>query len=69
MMVELMADDRKRGVDDGVALCLCGLEEYPQPEMLPSKSHHCLILPTTFVPVSIVLLVGIVRVQIRDSKP
>jgi hypothetical protein len=63
-----MVDDRKGGIDDGVALCLCGLGEYLQPE-LARKSCHCLILPTTFVTVWIVLLVGIFKVQIRYSKP
>jgi hypothetical protein len=62
MMLGLMADDGKGGFDDGVALLLFGLGEYPQPELLTRKSCHCLILPTTFVTVSIVLLVGIVRV-------
>jgi hypothetical protein len=37
--------------------------------LLARKSHHCFIHPTTFVMVSIVLLVGIVRVQIWYLKP
>jgi hypothetical protein len=52
--------------DDGV---LCGLREYLQPELLVRKSRHCLIHLTTFITVSIVHIVGIVRVHIRDSKP
>ena len=75
-MAGLMADNsgvgdgqRKRGVDDGIALCLCGLGEYPQLQLLARKSCHCLILPTTFLTLWIVLLVGIVRVRIQDSKP
>jgi hypothetical protein len=60
--VGLMADDGKGGVDDGVALCLCGLGEYLKPELLGRKSHHCMNLPTTFFTVLIVLLVRIVRV-------
>ncbi len=62
----LMADNGKGGIDDGV---LCGLGEYPQPELLAMKSHHCLILPTTFVMVLVVHMLGIVRLHIRDSKP
>ncbi len=62
----LMADGGKGGVDDVV---LCGLGEYLQLELLARKSRRYLILPTTFVTVSIVHIVGIVRVHIRDSKP
>jgi hypothetical protein len=65
-MVGLMEDNGKGGIDDGV---LCGLREYLQPELLARKSHHCLILPTTFVTVLIVHIVGIVRVHVQDSKP
>jgi hypothetical protein len=63
-MVGLMVDDGKGGIDNGVALCLCSLGEYPQPELLARKSRYCFILPTTFITMLIVLLVGIVRVQI-----
>ncbi len=66
MTVGLMADSGKGGIDDVV---LCGLREYLQPELLARKSRHYLILPTTFVTVSIVHIVGIVRVLIQDSKP
>ncbi len=55
----LMADNGKRGIDDGV---LCGLGEYLQSELLARKSCHYLILPTTFAMVLIVHIVGIVRV-------
>jgi hypothetical protein len=37
--------------------------------MLAWQSCHCLIFPTTFVTVSIVYIVGIVRVHIQDPKP
>ncbi len=64
MMSRLMVDNggvdgggQKRGVDDGIALCLSGLGEYLRPELLARKSRHCLILSTTFFTVSIVLLV------------
>jgi hypothetical protein len=67
-MVGLMANNGEGGIDDGVALGLCGLGEYPQPELLVRKSHTCLICPPTFVTVLIVLLVGIVRVHIWYSK-
>jgi hypothetical protein len=60
-MVGLMADGAKGGVDDVV---VCGLGEYPQPELLARKSPHYLTLPTTFVTVSIVHIVGIVIVHI-----
>jgi hypothetical protein len=36
---------------------------------LAQQSCHCLILPTTFSMVSIVHIVGIVRVHIQDPKP
>ncbi len=61
-----MADGGKGAVDYVV---LCGLGEYLQPELLAKKSHHYLILPTTFVTVLIVSIVGYVRVHIQDSKP
>jgi hypothetical protein len=60
-MVGLMADGGKGGVDDVI---LCGLGEYLQPELLARKSHHYLILSTTFVTVLIVHIVGIVSVHI-----
>ncbi len=56
-----MADGGKGGVDDVI---LCGLGEYLQPELLARKSHHYLILSTTFVTVLIVHIVGIVSVHI-----
>jgi hypothetical protein len=56
-----MADGGKGGIDDVV---LYGLGEYLQPEFLARKSRHYLILPTTFVTVSIEHIVGIVRVHI-----
>ena len=62
----LMGDGGKGGVDDVV---LCGLGEYLQPELLARKSHHYLILLITFIMVSIVHIIGIVRVHIQDSKP
>jgi hypothetical protein len=37
--------------------------------LLARQSRHCLIFPNTFVIVSIVHIVGIVRVHIRDPKP
>jgi hypothetical protein len=66
MMVGLMVDGGKGGIDD-VVLCGCG--EYLQPEFLARKSCHYLILPTTFITVSIVHIVGMVRGNIQDSKP
>ncbi len=48
-MVGLMADEGEGGIDDGVALCLCGLGEYPQPELLMRQSCHCLIGPITII--------------------
>ncbi len=54
-------DGGQRRRDDGV---LYGLGEYLQLELLARKSHHCLIILTTFVTVSIVHIVGIVRVHI-----
>ncbi len=38
-------------------------------KLLARKSCHCVIFPTTFIKVSIVLLVGIARAQIQYSKP
>jgi hypothetical protein len=58
-----MADGGKGGADD-VVLCGLGLGEYLHLELLVRKSHHYLILPTTFVMVLIVHIVGIDRVHI-----
>ncbi len=72
-MAGLMVDNG--GVDGGRWkrghwwCCFVWSWENLQPELLARKSRHYLILPTTFVTVSIVHIVGIVRVHIWDSKP
>jgi hypothetical protein len=55
----------KVGIDDGV---MCGLGEYQQPELLVRKSHHCLILPTPFVMVLVVHMVGTVRDYLSETQ-
>jgi hypothetical protein len=37
--------------------------------LLARQSRNCLIFPTTFIMVSIVHIVGIVRVHIQEPKP
>ena len=73
-MAGLMVDNG--GVDGGRWkrghwwCCFVWSWENLQPELLARKSRHYLILPTTFVTVSIVHIVGIIRVHIWDpTKP